>query len=93
MSTKIIQSVSAVFVLSLLIASHAFAAQPQVTINEVFVDFETETITIMGENFDIGPDPTTVSLGGFGNLNIGSNTGDMIVVDFPAEEFPRGFIH
>ncbi|MCH7950694.1 MAG: hypothetical protein IH875_09505 [Candidatus Dadabacteria bacterium] len=90
MSTKIIKSISAVFILSILIASHALAAQPQVTINGVMVDFDNQTISISGENFDIRPNPTTVSLSGFGNLNIVSNTGDMLVVDFPAGGIPEG---
>jgi len=70
-------------VLLLLISTQAFAAQPEVTITEVFVDFETETIAIMGQNFDLGPDPLTVTLGGFGSLNITTNTSTLLVVDFP----------
>jgi hypothetical protein len=66
-----------------LIASHAFAAQPKVTIAEVMVDFDSQTISIMGENFDIEPNPTTVSLGGLSNLNITTNTSTQLVVDLP----------
>jgi len=83
MSNGIIKSISAVFILSILIASHAFAAQPKVTIAEVMVDFDSQTISIMGENFDIGPNPTTVSLGGLSNLNITTNTSTQLVVDLP----------
>jgi len=71
------------FVLLLVISTHAFAAQPEVTITEVFVDFETETIAIMGNNFDLGPDPLTVTLGTFGSLNIIAASPNLIVVDFP----------
>ena len=59
------------------------AQKPQVTINEVMVDFDSQSISIMGENFDIGPNPTTASLGGFGNLNIISNDGSTIVAELP----------
>jgi hypothetical protein len=70
-------------VLLLLISTQAQAAQPEVTITEVFVDFETETIAIMGENFDLGPDPLTVTLGTFGSLNIITAESNLINVDFP----------
>jgi hypothetical protein len=70
-------------VLLLIISSQAQAAQPEVTITEVFVDFETETIAIMGENFDLGPDPLTVTLGSFGSLNIITAEPNLINVDFP----------
>jgi hypothetical protein len=61
MSKEILKSISAVFVLFIvmtLIASQAFAAQPEVTITEVMVDFDSQSISITGENFDIGPNPT-----------------------------------
>ncbi len=90
MSTSIFKSISAVFVLSLLIASSALAQKPQVTIIEVMVDYDSQTISIMGANFDIGPNSTTVSLGGFGNLNITTNTSNLLVVDFPAGGIPEG---
>jgi Collagen triple helix repeat (20 copies)/Protein of unknown function (DUF1554) len=90
MSRHIFKSVFAVVTFSILIASHTFAAQPEVTIAEVMVDFDSQTISIMGANFDIGPDPTTVSLGGFGNLNITTNTSNLLVVDFPAGGIPEG---
>ena len=90
MRRELTKSVCAVFILSILIATSAFAQKPQVKILSVSVDFATETISITGENFNIGPNPTTVSLGGFENLNILSNDGKMIVVDFPAGDIPSG---
>jgi len=83
MSKGIIKSVCSVFIFLFLIASSALAAQPEVTILTVSVDLDAQTITVTGENFDIGPDPTTVSLGGFGNLNITTNTGNLIIADLP----------
>ena len=86
MSKGIINSTVAVFILFImvtLIASSAVAQKPQVTINEVMVDFDSQSISIMGENFDIGPNPTTVSLGGFGNLNITTNTSNLLMADLP----------
>lgn len=76
--------------LLLVISTQTFAAQPEVTITEIFVDNDNKQIVIMGENFDIGPDPTTVSFGGFGNLNITTNTSTLLVVDFPAEGLQEG---
>ena len=76
--------------ISLFISTQPAMAKPQVTINEISVDFDNQTITITGENFDIGPDPASVSLGGVGNLNIVSNSGSTIVVDFPPGGIPEG---
>jgi len=76
-------------VLLLLIFTQAFAAQPEVTITEVFVDFDTMTIQIMGENFDLGPNPLTVTLGNFGSLNIIAADPNLIVVDFPVGGLPE----
>jgi IPT/TIG domain len=92
MVTIIIKSISAVFILSILIASNSFAAQPQVTINEVMVDFNSQSISIMGENFDIGPNSTTVSLGGFGNLNITINSSNLLVADLPNGISPGDYL-
>jgi len=81
---KMIKSfICGTLVLLLLISTQAQAAQPEVNITEVFVDFETETIAIMGENFDLGPDPLTVTLGDFGSLNIITADPNLIVVGFP----------
>jgi hypothetical protein len=77
-------------VLLLVISSQAFAQQPEVNITEVFVDFDTMTIQIMGENFDLGPNPLTVTLGNFGSLNIISADPNLIVVDFPVGGLPEG---
>ncbi len=90
MSKRTFQSIGAFFILSILIASHSFAAQPEVTITEVFVNFDNETISFSGENFNLGPNPTTVSLGGFGNLNITTNTPTLLVADFPNGGLPAG---
>ncbi|GJM14917.1 MAG: hypothetical protein DHS20C13_02440 [Thermodesulfobacteriota bacterium] len=93
MRKGIIKSISAVlvlFVFMTLIASSAFAARQRVTITEVFVNFDTQSISIMGENFDFRSQPTTVSLGGFGNLNITTDTPTLLVVDFPDEGIPQG---
>ncbi len=73
-----------------VISTQAFAAQPEVTILEVFVDYDNKTMAIMGENFDIGPDRTTVSLGVYGNLNITTNISTLLVVDFPAIGLQEG---
>ena len=83
MSKGILKSLCAVFILSVLIASSALAQKPQVNILTVSVDFDAQTMTITGENFNIGPNPTTASLGGFGNLNIISNDGSTIVAELP----------
>jgi len=83
MSKGIIKSISAVFILFVLIASSALAQKPQVNILMVSVDFDAQTMTITGENFNIGPNPTTASLGGFGNLNIISNDSSTIVAELP----------
>ncbi|GJM14916.1 MAG: hypothetical protein DHS20C13_02430 [Thermodesulfobacteriota bacterium] len=93
MRKGIIKSISAVlvlFVFMTLIASSAFAARQRITITEVFVNFDTQSISIMGENFDFRSQPTTVSLGGFGNLNITTETPTLIVVDFPDGGIPQG---
>ena len=79
--------------LLLVISTQAFAAQPEVTITEVYVDYDYKTIAIKGKNFDLGPDPTTVSLGGFGgfvNLHITTNTSTLLVVDFPSVGLQEG---
>jgi len=76
--------------LLLVISSQAFAQQLEVNITEVFVDFDTMTIQIMGENFDLGPNPLTVTLGNFGSLNIIAADANMIVVDFPVGGLPEG---
>ncbi len=83
MRRELTKSVCAVFILSILIASSALAQKPQVNILTVSVDFDAQTMTITGENFNIGPNPTTASLGGFGNLNIISNDGSTIVAELP----------
>jgi len=83
MSIRIFNSISAVFILFVLIASSALAQKPQVTITEVMVDFDSQSISITGENFNIGPNPTTVSLGGFGNPNITTNSSNLLIVDLP----------
>ena len=83
MRREIIKSIGAVFILSIMIASSALAQKPQVNILAVSVDFDAQTMTINGENFNIGPNPTTASLGGFGNLNIISNDGSTIVAELP----------
>ena len=83
----ILKSVCAI-TLFLLIASGALAQKPEVNITSVSVDFDNGTMTIMGEDFNIGPDPTMVSLGGT-NLNIVSNDGNTIVVELP-ENLPPG---
>lgn len=38
-------------------------------VTEVFVDFNTQSIEITGEDFDFGPGPLTVSLGEFGDIS------------------------
>ncbi len=54
MSKGILKSLCAVFILSVLIASSALAQKPQVNILTVSVDFDAQTMTITGENFNIG---------------------------------------
>ena len=83
-------SITTVFIVILLVASSAIAQKPEVNILEVSVDFDSQIFSITGENFNIGPNPTTVSLGGYGNLNILSNTGNTVVVDFPGGGIPPG---
>jgi len=90
MRIGLIKSLSIAVVFTLLIASSALAQKPEVTIISVSVDFASEIITITGENFNIGPNSTTVSLGAFGNLNILSNDGSTIVVEFPPGGIPAG---
>ena len=68
----------------------ASAAQPQVTITEVFVDYDAGLIEISGENFNLGPDQLIVSLGNFGNLTIITHEANFIVVEFPDSEIPPG---
>lgn len=90
MRANIIKSVIAVFIISLLIATSALAQKPAVMISTVSVDLDAGIMTITGKNFDIGPNPTTVTLGGFGNLNITSNNGTMLVVSFQEGLIPPG---
>jgi hypothetical protein len=59
--------------------------QPQLTISEVFVDFDTDQIIITGEHFDgagiptvlLGEDPTPLTLISYG--------ASVIVVELPAD--------
>jgi len=82
---KMIKSfIYSTLVLLLVISSQAFAAQPEVTITEVFVNFDNETFEIVGANFDLGPNELQVTLGNFGNLVIISADANMIVAAFPA---------
>jgi len=67
----------------LVISTQAFAAQPEVNITEVFVNFGDGTFEIMGENFDLGPNDLQLTLGNFGNLVIISADANMIVAAFP----------
>jgi len=60
-----------------------------VKINEVFVDFDLETITIIGEEFDFGDSPE-VTLGEFGLLDINSANDTEIEVSFPDTVLPDG---
>jgi len=87
MSSIISRSIVAIFLITFLITSGAFAQKPEVNIISVSIDLDGGTMTIMGENFNIGPDPTMVSLGGT-NLNINSNDGGTIVVDVPPNLSP-----
>jgi hypothetical protein len=74
----------------LLEINHAPAAQPEVTITEVFVDYDSGLIEISGENFNLGPNDLVVTLGNFGSLNIITHEPDFIVVEFPESEIPPG---
>lgn len=92
MNKEILKSTVAVFVLfafMTMITTGALAQKPEVNIQTVSVDFDTGQMTITGENFNIGPNPTTASLGGFGNLNIISNNGSTIVAELP-DGIPSG---
>jgi hypothetical protein len=71
---------------SVILGTSAFAKPgkpqiPQLVIIEVFVDFNNETITISGENFDNGEDPE-ITLGNQ-NLNLVSYTNKEIVTALP----------
>ena len=87
MSTIILRSISAIFLFTLLFTSSALAQKPEVDIKSVSLDMDNGIMTIIGENFNIGPKPTTVSLGGT-NLNIISNDGSTIVVELPENLSP-----
>ena len=50
----------------------------------------SQNLTIMGENFNLGPNELQVTLGDFGNLNITTESPNLIVVDFPAGGLPEG---
>lgn len=89
MRRGVFTSICAALFLLLLSTQGALAQKPEVTIIEVTVDLDNNTMTIMGENFNIGPDPTAVSLGPFENLNIISNNGSTIVVELPPD-IPAG---
>ncbi len=78
-----------IFAISYHLKVSALPVEGGVTINEVFVDFQNETITILGANFT----PTgnlKVILGEFGNLTIVSANSNTIVVDFPSQGLSEG---
>jgi len=72
-----------IFVLLLVISTQAIAAQPEVNITEVFVNFDNGTFEIMGDNFNLGPNTLVVTLGNFGSLVISFADANLIVVGFP----------
>jgi hypothetical protein len=79
-------------IFSISIAGVTLAASPpgdHLNITEVFVDFDAETIHIMGEDLDFGR-ALDVTLGDFGSLNVTTETPTLIVVDFPAVGLPDG---
>ncbi len=71
-----------------VLAAHPKAAPPggHLNVTEVLVDDPDNptSITITGEDFDFGPGPLVVTLGGFGSLSILSATGTEIVATLPA---------
>ena len=79
-----------IFTFLLIQPTLTLAQQPEVTITEVFVDFDSGLIEIVGQNFDLGPDALTVTLGSFGSLNIITEQADLIVVEFPEGGLPTG---
>ena len=80
------------FVLLLVISTQAFAAQPEVNITEVFVNFDNGTFEIMGDNFDLGPNALVVTLGNFGSLVISFADANLIVVGFPEGLVPADYL-
>ncbi|HWP91296.1 MAG TPA: IPT/TIG domain-containing protein [Thermodesulfobacteriota bacterium] len=77
------------FLISFSIKVSSTPVEGGVTINEVLVDFEDETITIMGTNFTPASD-LTVTLGEFGVLNIVTSSSNLIVVEFPSQGLLAG---
>ena len=81
--------VGILFLSMLMVGQTATAAQPpggHLNITAVFVDCDTDEIeiVIVGEDFDFGPGPLSVTLGNFGALPIvGTPTGNQIVVEGP----------
>lgn len=87
MTTLILRSITALLILTVMITSGAFAQKPEVDVTSTNINFDDGTITILGENFDIGPNPTMVSLGGI-TLNIISNDGGTIIAELPENLAP-----
>lgn len=79
-----------------IIGNSALAAKPingpggHVRITEVFVDFGANELVITGEDFEFGPGPTVVALGGGGILTINSETDTQIVAALPIGGVPDG---
>lgn len=74
----------------ILLTAGALAQKPELNIQNVSIDFDNGTMTIVGQNFNIGPNPTEVSLGGI-PLNIQSNDGSTIIVDLPDNLAPGDY--
>jgi len=90
MNLSFFKPIGAVIIFSIIFSGQALAAKPIVNITEVDINYDTETISIKGENFDIGPNPTTVSLGEYGNLNITTNNSNLLIAEFPNGGIPAG---
>ncbi|MEM7009584.1 MAG: hypothetical protein AAF462_10660, partial [Thermodesulfobacteriota bacterium] len=82
MGSILLRSIMLSLAVFLFVASSAFAQKPRVTIVTVSIDFSISQMTITGENFNIGPNPTTATLGGI-PLNIISNNGSVMEVELP----------
>jgi len=84
--------ISSLLTLLIVISTQVFAAKPEVSITEVFVNFDNETFEIMGENFDLGPNTLNVTFGSFGSLNIIFADSNLIVAEFPDGLVPADYL-
>jgi hypothetical protein len=77
--------VVSVFLLSIMIVVPAIAKQSegQLKITEVLVVCDSNSIGILGQSFDVGPGPLTVTLGNSGPLNIFFASASEIIVEIP----------